>query len=358
MTFIAIILPILLLSFFFFITVGLRKTLSAKFNTANEYENISVIIAIKNEINNLPALINSLNKLDYQPNKYEIIFVDDNSEDDSYNFLESQLNHNYKIIKATNKKFPGKKGALDVGIKNAQFNLIAVTDADCLPEPHWLKSISTKISEGFDIVFGYSPLIENKNFVSKISSFENLRNYILYFAAAGLQIPYSAAARSFAFRKELFNQIKGFENANETLSGDDDLLIREAVKNKARIGAFRFDNDLVYSSAPDSLKEYLNRKARHLKTSHHYLLRHKIFLSLWHSINIFSVYSIFLIPISNLFAIPFTTKIFLDVVLVSVIKKTLPHSLSMFEIIYLQFFYETFLIINFINSVFTKEKWK
>ncbi|WP_337865083.1 glycosyltransferase [Ignavibacterium sp.] len=358
MIFVAIILPVLLLIFFFLITLGLRRTLSAKINSPAEYENISVIIAIKNEINNLPALINSLNSPDYQQDKYEIIFVDDNSEDDSYNFLESQLNHNYKIIKAINKKFNGKKGALDVGIKNAQFNLIAVTDADCLPEPHWLKSISAKISEGFDIIFGYSPLIESKSFVSKISSFENLRNYILYFASAGLQIPYSATARSFAFRKELFYQINGFENANETLSGDDDLLIREAVKIKARIGAFRFDNDLVYSSAPDSLKEYLKRKARHLKTSHHYLLQHKIFLSLWHSINIFSVYSIFLIPISNLFAIPLTIKIFLDVVLVSTIKKTLPHSFSMFEIIYLQMFYETFLIINFINSVFTKEKWK
>lgn len=358
MTFIAIILPILLLSFFFLITFGLRRTLSAEFNSPGEYKNISVIIATKNEISNLPALINSFNKLDYDQDMYEIIFVDDNSEDDSYNFLKSQINHNYKIIKATNKKFPGKKGALDVGIKNADFNFIAVTDADCLPESDWLKSISIKISEGFDIVFGYSPLIESKSFVSKISSFENLRNYILYFAAAGLQIPYSATARSFAFRKEFFNQIKGFENANETLSGDDDLLIREAVKIKARIGAFRFGNDLVYSSAPDSFKEYLNRKARHLKTSHHYLLRHKIFLSLWHSINIFSVYSIFLIPISYLFMIPITVKMFFDIVLVSTIKKTLPHSFSFLEIIYLQFFYETFLIINFINSIFSKEKWK
>lgn len=358
MIFFAIILPVLLLIFFFLISFGLRRTISAEFNSPAKYKDISVIIATKNEINNLPALINSLNNLDYQSDKYEIIFVDDNSEDDSYNFLKSKLNHNYKILKATNKKFPGKKGALDVGIKNAQFNLIAVTDADCLPEPHWLKSISTKISEGFDIVFGYSPLIESKSFVSKISSFENLRNYILYFTAAGLQIPYSATARSFAFRKELFYQINGFENANETLSGDDDLLIREAVKIKARIGAFRFENDLVYSSPPQSLKEYLNRKARHLKTSHHYLLRHKIFLSVWHSINIFSVYSIFLIPIWNLFAIPCTIKIFLDVVLVSSIKRTLPHSFSMLEIIYLQFFYETFLIINFINSIFAKEKWK
>ena len=232
MTFIAIILPLLFLSYAILIISGLKKPLSAKFSSQLNYENISVVIALKNEINNIPELLNALNKLNYNLEKYEIILVDDNSEDDSYMFLESHLNKNYKLLKAANKKFPGKKGALDIGIQNSKFDIIAITDADCKPEIDWLKSISKKISEGFDIVFGYSPLEKGINFISKFSSFENLRNYILYFSFAGLNIPYSAAARSFAFRKSSFNKLNGFNKTTETLSGDDDLLIREAVKNK------------------------------------------------------------------------------------------------------------------------------
>lgn len=358
MTFIAIILPLLFLSYAILIISGLKKPLSAKFSSPHYYKNISVVIALKNEIKNLPALLNALNQFNYDSEKYEIIFVDDNSEDDSYMFLESHLNKNYKLLKAANKKFPGKKGALDIGIQNSKFDIIAITDADCKPEIDWLKSISKKISEGFDIVFGYSPLEKGINFISKFSSFENLRNYILYFSFAGLNIPYSAAARSFAFRKSSFNKLNGFNKTTETLSGDDDLLIREAVKNKLKVGVFRFDNDLVYSVPANSLREYLNRKSRHLKTSHYYLLRHKILLALWHSVNIISLYSIFLTPVSYLFVIPFSVKMIIDAALVLFIRKKLPHTFRLFEIIYLQFFYETFLVINFINSLLSKDKWK
>uniref|UniRef100_A0A832DKS4 Glycosyltransferase n=1 Tax=Ignavibacterium album TaxID=591197 RepID=A0A832DKS4_9BACT len=358
MTFIAIILPILLLSCSILIISGLKKSLSAKFSSPINSENISVVIALKNEINNLPALLNTLNQLNYDSEKHEIIFVDDNSEDDSYKFLENHLNKNYKLLKAANKKFPGKKGALDIGIQNSKFDIIAITDADCKPESYWLKSISKKISEGFDIVFGYSPLETGINFISKFSSFENLRNFIVYFSFAGLNVPFSAAARSFAFRKSTFNKLNGFYNTTETLSGDDDLLIREAVKNKMKVGAFRFDNDLVYSAPANSLREYLQRKSRHLKTSHYYLLRHKTLLALWHSVNIVSMYSIFLTSVSYLFVIPFSVKMLIDSALILLIRKKLPHTFRLFEILYLQFFYETFLVINFLNSLFNKDKWK
>lgn len=358
MTFVAIILPLLLLSCSIFIIFVLKKALSTKISLPFIHENISVVIAIKDEINNLPALLNALKQLNYDAEKFEIIFVDDNSDDESYKFLENHLVKNYKLLKATNKKFMGKKGALDIGIQNSRFDIIAITDADCKPESDWLKSISKKISEGFDIVFGYSPLEKGVNFISKFSSFENLRNYLLYFSFAGLNIPYSAAARSFAFRKSVFNKLNGFNNISETLSGDDDLLIREAIKNKMKVGAFRFDNDLVYSLPAYSLREYLHRKSRHLKTSHYYLFRHKILLAVWHLVNIISIYSVLLIAVSYLFIIPFSVKMIIDTALVLLIRKKLPHTFRLFEIIYLQFFYETFLIINFITSLFKKDKWK
>ena len=358
MTLVPIIIPILLLSYSIFIIFGLRKALSAEISLPFNYDNISVVIALKDEINNLPALLNALEQLNYDAEKYEIIFVDDNSQDDSYKFLENHLIKNYKLLKATNKIFPGKKGALNIGIQNSKFDIIAITDADCKPEPDWLKSISKKISLGFDIVFGYSPLEKGVNFVSKISSFENLRNYLLYFSFAGLNFPYSAAARSFAFRKGAFDKLSGFKNIIETLSGDDDLLIREAVKNKMKVGAFRFDNDLVYSLPANSLKEYLHTKSRHLKTSHYYLFRHKISLAIWHLLNIISIYSVFLTAVSYLFIIPFSVKMIIDTALVLLIRKKLPHDFRLFEVIYLQFFYETLLAINFINSLFKKDKWK
>ena len=139
---------------------------------------------------------------------------------------------NFILVSASDKEFKGKKGALSIGIKNATHNFIVITDADCKPDSNWLNAIAGALDYGYDFVFGVAPIESGTRLIEKISAYENLRNTYLTIAAVGLNKPYSAAARSFAFRKKSFERIGGYANTTETLSGDDDLLIREAVKNK------------------------------------------------------------------------------------------------------------------------------
>lgn len=358
MVLLTIILPICLVLMTSLILIGLKRVFQQTPGTTTSFQNISIIIPFKNEQENISDLLNALKRLDYPSDKYEVIFVDDNSSDDSTKFLNQNSMDNYKVVLASDKKYPGKKGVIDIGIQNSKFDIIAITDADCEPESNWLKSISNKIDEGNDIVFGYSPLRKGKSLISKISSFENFRNYILYFSSVGFGIPYSATSRSIAFIKEVYYRLNGYSKTLETLSGDDDLFLREAVKQKLRIATFRNGNDLVYSKASKSFKEYFNRKSRHLKTSHHYLLKHKIMLAFWHSVNIFSLYSIVLIPFSNWYLFPFVIKMILDIVATQTVRTKLTSDFKWNEILYLQSVYETFLIVNFINSVFRKDKWK
>ncbi len=100
----------------------------------------------------------------------------------------------------------------------------------------------------------------------------------------GLNVPYSAAARSFAFRKTSFERLGGYGKTTETLSGDDDLLLREAVKRKMLIGTVIEPDAFVFSAAPKSFEDYFKQKKRHLQTSFHYLLKQKMFLGFWHLI--------------------------------------------------------------------------
>ncbi len=358
MILLTIFLPFCLVLLTFLILFGIRRVFQQTLETTTSFQNISVIIPFKNEQENISDLLNALNKLDYPSDKYEVVFVDDNSSDDSMKLLHQNLMNNYKVVLSSDKKYPGKKGVIDIGIQNSKFDIIAITDADCEPELNWLKSISNKIVDGNEVVFGYSPLKKENSLISKISSFENFRNYILYFSSVGLGIPYSATSRSIAFRKEVYYRLNGYSRTLETLSGDDDLFIREAVKQKLKIGTFINENSFVYSKASKSFKEYFNRKSRHLKTSHHYILKHKMMLAFWHSVNIFSLYSIVLIPFSNLLLFPFFIKIILDIVTAQTVQTKLTSDFSWYEILYLQPVYETFLIVNFIGSVIRKDKWK
>lgn len=331
-----------------------------RFVDTENHLKFSIIIAVKNEDKNLGNLFSSLDKLNYQHNKFEVILVDDGSTDGSYqNAIElTREKNNYRILKAENKKFPGKKGALDVGIANAKYDCILITDADCMPAKNWLTGYSEKFNDDYNLLFGLAPFILTKGMINKVSCFENLRSCILTFAFAKLGLPYSAAARNLGFKKKAFEKLGGFSNTLETPSGDDDLLIREAAKQNMKIGIVDIEDSFVLSNSKNTLREYLNQKARHTKTSLHYLPIHKLVLGLWHSLNILMLFSLLLLPISFFFMIPFLTKLLTDLVVVLNMQKKLQYEFRLYEIPLLQLSYEVFLIIIFFSSFRKTIPWK
>ena len=321
---------------------------------------ISVIVAAKNEGQNIPALINSLSNQSYPADLFEVIIIDDGSSDNTYgkSVELSKEFQNYTIYQALTKRYPGKKGTLQFGIEKADNPFILITDADCRPEKNWMKSFAAKFELGSEFIIGTAPLLQHKSFVNKISCFENLRTLLLTHWAANIGMPYSAAARSFGFKKESFEKLSGYENTLDTISGDDDLLLREAVKHKMKIDIVANKNSFVYSDAPKSFSEYLTQKTRHIKTSFHYIFIHKVFLAVWHLINLFMLFSPVLMIIGSKFLILFLVKIFGDIYLVSSTKKYFNYKFNFLEIIFYQVIYEILLIINFLNGSFRKVKWK
>jgi len=353
---------IILILLFFIINIlllySLKRFPKHNYSLAQKL-NFSIIIAAKNEEENLPGLINSLKSLNYPQEKFEIILVDDNSTDNTLkvaNELTRDID-NFYAYKITGKKLPGKKGALTFGINKAKNPFIMITDADCLVNSNWLNIYSGYFSNEYDLLFGIAPFKQSNLLVNKISCFENLRSSILTFSAAQLKIPYSASARNFGFRKSSFEKINGYENTAETLSGDDDLLLREAVKNKFKIRAIIDKEASVLSSTKNTFKEYFNQKSRHTKTSFHYILRHKLFLGSWHILNLFFLLSVFLFFLNPIFRWLFIIKILIDILIISSIQKKFSYNFNIFEIFYLQILYEIFIIINFLSAVFRKDKW-
>jgi cellulose synthase/poly-beta-1,6-N-acetylglucosamine synthase-like glycosyltransferase len=321
---------------------------------------ISIIIAAKNEANNIKNLVESLKNLEYQTEMFEVIFVDDHSTDKTIIEIQKSIDgfKNFRIILLSESEIGGKRNALTKGIEIAQYQNILITDADCRPEPNWLMAYSKNFSGDVDFIFGVAPFKQNNFLVSKITCFENLRSSILTFAFAGLGLPYSAAARNLGFTKRAFANIGGYSKTKQTLSGDDDLMLREAVKNKLKIVTLTDRGSYVYSEAKNTFKDYLNQKARHTQTSLHYLLRHKLIIGFWHLLNLLSLFSVLLIIFNPLWGILFASKLIVDLSVVKINEKKFGYSFSLFDAIFLQIFYELMLILHFINARFTKIKWK
>jgi len=335
-----------------------------KFNKKSEetvnYINISVIIAFKNEEKNIEPLYSALQSIDYPQDNFEVILVDDGSIDNSFQEALKTFDGktNYLVLKAENKKYPGKKGALEIGIGRSKFTHILITDADCLPAKSWLTGYSQKFQEGYDLLFGLAPFFQMEGMINEISCFENLRSHLISFVCAKLNFPYSASARNIGFTKTAFEKVGGFSKTLETLSGDDDLLIREAVKNKLKIGIVDFENSFVLSNPKKTLIEYLNQKARHTKTSLYYLLKHQIVLGAWHLTNLLALFSLVLFFINPFFIMLFLIKFLLDSIIVFFAQYRLHYSFNLFKIPFLQLIYEIFIIINFLSSFRKSIPWK
>lgn len=327
----------------------------------DNFQKLSVVIALRNEGPNLPRLIDKLTNLDYPPDDFEVIFVDDNSTDNTYNSVVQLTNEilHFKIIKAVNKVLPGKKGALSLGIEQSHFDFIVITDGDCLPGKNWLKSLSTVFVKGADFAFGITPLINHGTFAGKISSFENLRASMLTFGLAHAGLPYSAAARSFGFKKEAFLKLNGYSSTMDTLSGDDDLLLREAFSANMKIDLVTDPGSFVYSFTKENLKDYFIQKARHTTTSKYYLPRQKIALALWHLINLLILFTAPIALFNSLWLLPLILKMVFDSFMVLSFQRKFGHYFKKRETIIFQFIYEFFLIAHYFTSRSAKEiKWK
>ena len=97
-----------------------------QFSTFNSQ--LSILIACRNEINNLPNLLESIENQTFKPD--EVIFVDDNSTDETYNFLIN-YSKKYNYIKVIKNSGKGKKSALIEAVKIATSEYLLFTDADC-----------------------------------------------------------------------------------------------------------------------------------------------------------------------------------------------------------------------------------
>jgi len=229
----------LVLSCFYFIILGAVYFGLNRLKTNGEKQefSISLVIAARDEEKRILPCLDSLEKLEYPEDKFEIIFVDDQSSDDTANIIRSYCSkhQNWKIICLEKKstKLRGKKNALENGISQAKGEIIFTTDADCIVPPKWLKIISGYFRPGVSMVLGYSPLINSKKIYFRILQFDNLFSAIVSAATAKLGYPFTSVGRNLAYRKDAYENVGGFLSLKKFRSGDDIHLT----------GRFRYNND-------------------------------------------------------------------------------------------------------------------
>jgi glycosyltransferase involved in cell wall biosynthesis len=243
---------------------------------------VSVIICARNEAENLDKFLPSVLEQKYP--EYEVIVVNDCSEDNSYNILGKYLLKYPHLRVSTINKDPkfthNKKLAQFIGIKAAKFELLLFTDADCQPESDsWLAGMASHFDDKTTFVLGYGGYYREKGLLNSFIRYDSMTIAMQYFGMAIRGIPYMGVGRNLAYRRSLFFANKGYGAHNQLASGDDDLIVN--VNATAENTAVEFRAETHTRSVPSAnLKEFLKQKRRHFTTAPHYKLRDKILLML------------------------------------------------------------------------------
>lgn len=243
----------------------------------HHYRNISVIIAAKNEAENLKQFLPFILNQSY-PN-FEVIAVDDHSKDESKQVLKELQAKNSHLRVIENQSESSKKKAIKKGIKAAKYDVLVFTDADCKPISNdWLKYMNSQCLENNSIILGYSPYTKTKAWINKIIRFETYKTALNYFGFAKLGSAYMGVGRNLAYSKAIFEELKGFESHKLVLSGDDDLFVNQAARKYA-VRCCLNQESFVQSEPKHNLKDWVDQKRRHISTANHYNFKHQLILT-------------------------------------------------------------------------------
>ncbi len=135
---------------------------------SREFPPISVIVPVHNAENTIVDCVSALVGQEYAGN-YEIVIVDNNSVDRSYE-LVSGLTGEIKLLQECKQ---GASAARNTGILNARYELVAFTDADCIPHSNWLAMLAMHWKEvaGVRLVGGRIQVKEPTTTVGKFAEF-------------------------------------------------------------------------------------------------------------------------------------------------------------------------------------------
>ena len=118
---------------------------------------LSIIVPLFNEEESLPELAAWINRVMLANNfSYEVIMVDDGSNDDSWKVIEALRENNNNIRGIKFQRNYGKSAALNEGFKAAKGNVVITMDADMQDSPDEIPELYAMIMhQGFDMVSGW-----------------------------------------------------------------------------------------------------------------------------------------------------------------------------------------------------------
>ena len=358
------------LDYFLFLSLvlyGIRKIQQRKTLKSPSPLSVSIVIPFRNERSNLLNNLSGLLEQNYPKDLYEIIFVDDFSTDDSASLISEHLNNDkVKLLKLSaigNKG--GKKEALTQGINIASGEIIVTSDADCIYQKDWIKTIAAEFDESTGFISSPVILSPQTSFFEKLQSLEFAGLILTGAGLIGIGKPTICNGANAAFRKNLFLSLGGYSDKNNLASGDDELVMKKIFQSGISKVKFLFNSSAAVSTSPlKTVKELFRQRIRWASKGQYYdpilLITFLIPVFLFFVFLILApVYSFFTNgSFAEIILTAWAIKMFLEYIILLNGNKLFGQTISILVFLAAELFHPIYITFSSLAGLFFSYSWK
>lgn len=239
------------------------------FTKINQFEYIglapktsfSIIVPFRNEEENLPILLESISKLNYPTDLFEVILVDDASD---FRFKNLDLRFKISLIDNIRVSNSPKKDAIATAMEIVKTDWVITTDGDCVVHKNWLLALDNFIQLHHVSMIAGAVTYDCQN--SFLHHFQQLDLASLQGATIGsfgIDKGFMCNGANFAYTKSFFQKLNGFEGNNSIASGDDVFLLQKAViEYPEKVAYLKSKNTIVTTKPANDWKSLFYQRVR------------------------------------------------------------------------------------------------
>ena len=265
-SFIAIGILFLYAGYMLYFLSGLIRLKNTSIIKCKDTPTVSIVVAARNEEENIRNLLDDLNRQTYSREKLRVIIADDRSTDNTWSIIseyKNKYNNFYGVkIDELSKIMTPKKHALTKAIEKSSGEIIISTDADCRVPNTWVESIVETFDKDTGIVIGYSKLnTKLERFFDHYQSIDFLALMSANAGTLGWGNAWTGSGQNIAYRRSAFDTINGFNPVADKISGDDFYLV-QAISKIAKAKYNINPNGFAKTKPSENVSKFISQQIR------------------------------------------------------------------------------------------------
>lgn len=349
-------------------TLGLYNLKEKNYNIdKSSTTKVSVLIAARNEEENIENILLSLYNQTFPKELFEVIIIDDHSEDNTKTIIDNFINNNKDFnMQVFISEGKGKKAAISQALHKAKNHLIIVTDADCILNTLWIENIVAFYQKTKSkMILAPVLLTPSNTLFEKIQVLEHLSLMGSTAGSAAIGFPVMCNGANMAYEREAALEVEKLRHDFNIPSGDDMFLLEQFVKNYGykNVKFLLSKSAIVKTKTCKTIKDFFKQRRRWVSKTKSYTNWKIITTALivfFFNISIISLLiSAFFIPaLWSLYVLLTLLKFFIDFPLLKNITNFMNQSNLMKWALPLEFIYPFYVTFTAISGLLINVSWK